>query len=222
LITYEGPGQASPRRYQGLGFIREWEKVVTPIVDYLYTRHEVDTSAISLLGLSFGGILAPRAAAFEHRLAATMAFDGIYEFGPQFLDAFPAALKVIFEAGNQTAFDTAIAGYHAAAEAANTASQFRWFIDQGTWSFNTKSPFDWMTKLQAYTLEDVVDSIPGPIFVADSATDTFFAGQAAKLADKLGEKATYHLFNNDTGVGHAGIGGFRTQNQVAYDWLQEV
>tara|TARA_R110002060_G_scaffold19037_16_gene26097 strand:- start:110 stop:253 length:144 start_codon:yes stop_codon:yes gene_type:complete len=40
-----------------------------------------------LPGLSFGEILAPRpprAMAFEDRLAATMAFDGIYELEPQF------------------------------------------------------------------------------------------------------------------------------------------
>ncbi|KAG4438045.1 hypothetical protein IFR05_006459 [Cadophora sp. M221] len=114
-----------------------------------------------------------------------MAFDGIYEFGPQFLNAFPAALTSIFRSGNKTAFDKTIAGYHAAAEAANTASQFRWFIDQGTWSFATPSAFDWLTQLQSYTLEDVVDKIRGPVFVGDSASDTVFAGQAAKLAGKL-------------------------------------
>ncbi len=222
VITYEGPGQAQPRRYQNLGFILEWERVVTPIVDYLQTLQEVDTSAIALIGLSFGGILAPRASAFEHRLAGTVALDGIYEFGPQFLKAFPAALTAIFNSGNATAFDEAIALYHAKAEAANTASQFRWFIDQGIWSFATTSPFEWMTQLQRYTLDSVIDKIPGPIFIGDAASDTAFGGQATKLATALGNRSTYHLFGNDTGVGHAGIGGFRTQNQVVYDWLQDV
>jgi len=81
---------------------------------------------------------------------------------------------VIFEAGNQTAFDTAIAKYHAAAEVANTASQLRWFIDRGTWSFNTKSPFEWMTRLQECKLEKIVDKIPAMVFVTDLATGTLF------------------------------------------------
>lgn len=222
VITYEGPGQASPRRYQNLGFILEWEKVVTPVVDYLHTLPEVDTSAIALVGLSFGGLLAPRASAFERRLAATIALDGLYEYGPLFLQAFPPALVTIFNSGNKTAFDDAVDAYHAKAEAANTGSQFRWFVDQGTWAHDTTSPFDWMTQLQAYTLEGVVDKIPGPIFVADSASDTFFTGQGAVLASKLGNRSTHHEFSNATGVGHAGIGGFRTQNQVSYDWLQGI
>ncbi|RKL01743.1 hypothetical protein BFJ71_g5072 [Fusarium oxysporum] len=80
VITYEGPGQPTVRRKQNLGFIHEWEKVVTPVVDYLLTRPEVDPKSIGLLGYSFGGMLAPRAAAFEHRLAPVFAVDGVYEF----------------------------------------------------------------------------------------------------------------------------------------------
>lgn len=68
VITYDGPGQAGPRRAQNLGFIKEWEKVVTPVVDYLFTREDVDTNAICLVGFSLGGYFAPRAAAFEERL----------------------------------------------------------------------------------------------------------------------------------------------------------
>ena len=53
-LVYEGPGQATPRR-AGLGFIPDWYSVVTPIVDYLHTREDVDTDKIVLMGDSFGG-----------------------------------------------------------------------------------------------------------------------------------------------------------------------
>jgi hypothetical protein len=79
-----------------------------------------------------------------------------------------------------------------------------------------------MTQLQRYTLDGIVDKIPGPIFVADSATDNFFTGEGAVLASKLGNRSTYYEFDAATGVGHAGIGGYRMQNQVVYDWFQGV
>lgn len=222
VLTYEGPGGAEPRRYQNIGFIPNWEVVVTPIVDYLLTLEVVDPDAIGLVGLSFGGYLAPRASAFEKRLKATIALDGLYEFGPLFLKAFPPALTDFYYAGNASGFDEAVKTYYDKQEAHNNGTQFRWFIDQGCWSMNTTSPFTWMSELQAYTLVNVTDLIPGPIFVADSATDTFFLGQGKILADKLGDKATYYNFGASTGVGHAGIGGVVMQNQVAFDWFQEV
>ena len=219
-ITYEGPGQATPRRTQNLGFILEWEKVVSPIVDYLHTIPSVDKSAIALVGLSFGGFLAPRAAAFEHRLAAVMALDGLYEFGPLFLQRFPQPLIRIFETGNQTAFDDAVNKVRADP---GTSTSLRWIIDQGTWAFNTPSPFDWMTQLQRYTLKDVVGLIKGPIFVGDAQDDMFFEGQGKVLADKLGDRTTYHEFMRVDGAGeHAGIGSSIVQNQVVFDWLQNV
>lgn len=219
VLTYEGPGQASVVRYQHLGFIFEWEKVVTPIVDYLHTIQEVDKSAIALVGLSFGGLLAPRASALEPRLVATLALDGLYEFGPLFLQSFPAPLVTIYNSGNATTFDNAVNTFKAGPQA---STQFRWFVDQGTWAFETTSPFDWMTQLQQYTLNTTVDKIPGPIFVADSATDNFFTGQGAVLASKLGNRSTYYEFNVASAVGHAGVGGYRMQNQVAFDWLQGI
>jgi dienelactone hydrolase len=207
-----------------LGFILEYEKVVTPIVDHLFTLPEVDTSAIALVGLSFGGLLAPRVSAFEPRLVATLALDGLHKFGPLFLEAFPPPLAAIFKTGNATNFDNAVNAARLNAAASNNGTQFRWFVDQGTWAFDTASPFDWMMQLQRYTLDTdgVIDKIPGPIFVADSATDTFFTGQGALLASKLGNKSTYYEFDVASGVGHAGVGGYHMQNQVAYDWLQTI
>jgi hypothetical protein len=219
FLTYGGPGQASPRRYQNLGFIPEFEQVVTPVVDYLHTLESVDTSAIALIGLSFGGLLAPRAAAFEHRLKAVICLDGLYEFGGLVLQKIPVALNTLFASGNSTAFNTTITTYLSSPTA---GTQFRWFVQQGMWAVDTTSPSIWMTQLQAYTLEDLIAKIPGPVFSADSATDAFFLGQGKELADKLGERATYHEFDVGSAVGHAGVGGYRLQNQVVYDWFQGV
>ena len=221
VITYEGPGQPTVRREQDLGFIVEWEKVVTPVVDYLQTLSEVDTSAVASVGLSFGGFLAPRAAAFEHRIAAVIAIDGIYDFGSLVFAAFPPSLIALFKSGNQTAFDNEI---NAARASPNVSTEFRWFVDQGTWSFNTPSPFAWLTQLQAYTLKGVIDQIQGPVFVGDAQDDMFFKGAGLILADELGaNRSTYHEFLITDGAGeHSGVGAAVLQNQVIFDWFEGV
>ena len=139
VLTYEGPGQASLCRYQHLGFIVEWENVVSPLVDYLHTFECVDTSAIALVDLSFGGLLAPRVLASKHRLAATIALDGLYEFGGLVLQSLPAVLQIPFNASNSTHFDDLINEYKKSPQA---GTEFTWFVDQGLWAFNTTSPLD--------------------------------------------------------------------------------
>jgi len=79
-LTFEGPGQGAVIREQGLGFRPDWEAVVTPVVDHVLDLATVDPERIALLGISFGGYLAPRAAAFEHRLAACIANGGVFDF----------------------------------------------------------------------------------------------------------------------------------------------
>src|SRR5207248_2947133 len=79
VLTFDGPGQGGALVTQKLPMRADWEKVVTPVVDYLFTRSDVDSARIALYGGSFGGYLSPRAAAFEHRLAACIADAALFD-----------------------------------------------------------------------------------------------------------------------------------------------
>lgn len=79
-LTFEGPGQGATIRLQRIPFRHDWENVITPVVDDLHTRPEVDKQRIALMGISLGGLWALRAAAYEHRLAACIANDGLFTF----------------------------------------------------------------------------------------------------------------------------------------------
>ena len=51
---------------------------VTPVIDYLATRSDVDMTKIAKLGVSpFGGSLAPIAASQEHRPSALISIEGL-------------------------------------------------------------------------------------------------------------------------------------------------
>ncbi|KND87182.1 2,6-dihydropseudooxynicotine hydrolase [Tolypocladium ophioglossoides CBS 100239] len=221
VITYEGPGQPTVRREQNLGFIPQWEKVTTPVIDYALSRPEVDSGAIGLLGYSFGGFLAPRVAAFDDRIAAVFAVDGVYSFGQSLLDNFHSTqFTQIFESGNATLFNYIIEQVLADPK---TETSVRWAVQQGMWSFNVKTPFEWVTRAQAYNLTDLTQKIKVPVFVGDAQNDEFFPGQAKMLADKLGSRATYHPFNAIDGAGeHCSVGAAVMETQVLLDWFQDV
>src|SRR6185437_4637339 len=55
-LTFEGPGQGGVIRKQRIPYRHDWEKVVTPVVDYALTRpEEIDLRRIALMGISMGG-----------------------------------------------------------------------------------------------------------------------------------------------------------------------
>lgn len=106
VLTFEGPGQPTVRREQKLGFIHDWERVVTPLVDHALTRPEVSKHQLALVGTSMGGYLAARAAAFEHRLAATILIDGVADMFPSFAASLPKeVLALLDDEKNRERFD---------------------------------------------------------------------------------------------------------------------
>ena len=218
-ITYEGPGQPTVRRTQSLGFIPDWEQVVTPVVDFVLTRCEVASDSIGLLGFSFGGYLAPRAAAFEHRLAAVLAVDGLYDFGKAAHSQF-GPLATSIQAGDAQVVNYAIDRLLANS---STPSATRWVIQQGMWAFKASTPYQWLVQAPAYSLEGLVGNITAPVFVGAAESDVFAPGQAKQLADELGAKATYHLFTDAEGAGTTRPTGLqRLQDQVVMDWFQDI
>jgi len=73
LLLVDLPGQGGTLRRQKIVNRFDTEVPVGRCVDYLLTRKDVDPKRIALYGASLGGYYAPRAAAFEHRLAAVVA-----------------------------------------------------------------------------------------------------------------------------------------------------
>jgi alpha-beta hydrolase superfamily lysophospholipase len=78
MLTFEGPGQGSALREQGLIFTHEWEKPTAAVLD-AFLAHHARPGKMVLVGMSMGGLLAPRAAAFDARLDGVVAFDVLFE-----------------------------------------------------------------------------------------------------------------------------------------------
>ena len=70
-LLFDGPGQGTALMRDGLVSRPDWEHVVTPVVDWLVER--VPRARVALVGISFGGYLAARAAASAAAAAPMMA-----------------------------------------------------------------------------------------------------------------------------------------------------
>ncbi|OOF91801.1 hypothetical protein ASPCADRAFT_176350 [Aspergillus carbonarius ITEM 5010] len=219
-ITYEGPGQPTVLREQNLGFIPDWEDVVIPVVDYVLSEKSqvVDQRRLVLIGNSFGGYLAARAAAFEPRLSAVVLIDGVWDLYAGYSAQLPSNLLAMYEAGNYTEFDQTILSLrHANKLSTNTA----WGLDQGLWSFRTHSPSDFFNQTKQYQLEDVVDRINMPVFVGDAEFENIFPGQPQKVAEAIGDNATRHQFNGTAGY-HCQTAAGQEMTTTIFAWMNKT
>src|SRR3984893_3802396 len=74
IVVFEGPGQGSALEDFGLTMIPEWEKPVAAVLDHYRLEH------VAAVGISLGGGLVIRAAAFEPRIRQVVAFDILDDF----------------------------------------------------------------------------------------------------------------------------------------------
>lgn len=79
-LAFDGPGQGATLRRFGLVARHDSEAAVRVVCDYLETRADIDPARIGLMGVSLGGYYAPRAAAFEKRIKACVAWSAIYDY----------------------------------------------------------------------------------------------------------------------------------------------
>ncbi|KAJ5115040.1 hypothetical protein NUU61_000799 [Penicillium alfredii] len=219
-ITYEGPGQPTVRRNQNLGFIPDWEKVATPVVDYVLSEKKdvVDKDRLVLVGNSLGGYLAARVAAFEPRLSAVVLIDGVWENYAAYARELSSEMRAIYEAGNYTQFDKTILSARKAGKLPTGAA---WGIDQGLWSFHTHSPSDFFTQTKKYNVSSFIHKIKMPVFVGNAELESTYVGQAKKVADALGDRATLHTFKGVAGF-HCQTGAGQELSRTIHAWLNKT
>ena len=218
-LTFEGPGQGRVIREQGLPFRPDWEHVVTPIVDHVQNLPGVDARKMALMGLSFGGYLAPRAAAFEHRLAACIANGGVFDFLEANLSSSgmskEEALEFIRE--NHGAADNAMW------KVAETNVGVRWGLQNGMFTFKATTPSEYILKASEFVLAGVAEQITCPTLVVDSEADRTFQGQAKKLYDALTCPKEFMLFTAEEGAEeHCQMGAAMISQERIFGWLEDA
>ncbi|MFC1589861.1 alpha/beta hydrolase family protein [Candidatus Omnitrophota bacterium] len=215
-LLFEGPGQGEVIRIQKIPFRYDWEKVVTPVVDYALARPDVDPDSIALMGISMGGYLAPRAVAFEHRIKACVANGGVYDFAASLYNNLPDKLLVLVREDPEQ-FNAEIE------KVMEKSAGIRWFFNNGMWTFQASSPADFVIKMSDYTLKDVAGQIRCDMLVIDGEGDVFLKGQGKKLYEALTCPKTYTLFTREeTAQAHCQAGSTAISNEIIFNWLDRV
>lgn len=216
VLLFEGPGQGSVLRTQSLPFRYDWEKVVTPVIDYAMTLPDIDKNKIALMGISMGGYLAARACAFDSRIKACIVNGGIYDQAESIYAALPPDMLALLKT-NHDQFSADI--YDEMRKHLTT----RWFFNNAMWSFAASSPYDVLDKLRKYTLKDVITRIKCPVLVIDSEADMFYKGQPEQVYNALTSPKTLMKFTvQEAAQAHCQMGAIAISNEKVYDWLDKT
>lgn len=216
-VAFDGPGQNAALIRQQLTFRPDWEKVITPVVDHLLTRPDVDAGRIALLGVSQAGYWVPRSVAFEHRIEAAVVDPGVIDVATAMFGQIPHFMVKLIDGGEQEKFDKdmELALRFSPATRAMMAFRMR--------PYGTTSPYEFFATARAYTLTDeVIGRITCPVLVTDPEHEQFWPGQSRELYEKLPAGKTLIRFTEGEGAdSHCEPAGNGIRGERIFNWLDQ-
>jgi hypothetical protein len=216
-FVFDGPGQQSMLFERGVPFRPDWEAVLTPVIDVLAARPDVDAAALTGYGISQGGYWITRAVAFERRLVAAVADPGVVDVSTGWTAHLPPALLDLLESGQKDAFNAAMA--KAAASASPEAARTLAFRSK---PYGMTDPFDLFTEVRQYQVRDVAGQITTPLLILDPDNEQFFPGQPRQLYDLLpGEKEILGFTQAQGANFHCQPTGRQLTHAQMLDWLAD-
>jgi hypothetical protein len=216
-LIFNGPGQGDSLWLRKLYFRPDWEKVITPVVDAMLHRREVDAKRIALVGISQGGYWVPRALAFEHRIAAGVADPGVWDVSAPWLGHLPGFVRSALDAKDKGQFDQIMQMGTASNARSRMTLRFRMR------PFGMDSYYDVFRSVQEYNLAEVAGRIRTPMLITAPEGEQFFPGQAQKLHDELSCPKALIQFTRDQGADqHCEVAAPGYRDFCIFNWLDEV
>ncbi len=196
-LAIDGPGQGEALRLRQLPSRYDYEVPGTAAYEYVARRPDVDPKRVAIMAYSAGGYYAPRAAAFETRYAACVAW------GPHF--DYHAVWQKRWEAMKKD--QTSVASSH---------FQLPWVL--GVADMETA-----MEKLKKFTLAGVAERIRCPMLICWGTQDKLTPRSVAdELYAAVGSKdKTLKIFDEDEGgAEHCQVDNRQVGTDCICDWLE--
>ena len=219
-IMFEGPGQSNLIRQYDMKFTPEWEKPVKAVLDYAENKQpELIFRKKVLYGISLGGRLVPRAAAYEKRIDAVVIQGGAaYDAHRAALNLMPLLARIIYHLGLRYLFNI-LAGFKAKCDIG-----LRWAINNGCWTIGVASAFDLVKIFRSYSLDDYIEKITCDVLIMNGECEHFYnpESDSAPFKNRLtcARSFTHHLFRGQEGAAaHCQAGALEQAEQVFFDWV---
>ncbi|WP_374452881.1 alpha/beta hydrolase [Phenylobacterium sp.] len=216
VILFEGPGQGASLREFGLKMDPEWEHPVGAVLDHF------GVESCTLMGLSLGGYLAPRAAAHEPRVRRVIALNMLYDFFDCFASRLGSnagvAISRKLAAGAEAGLDQMMRQL----QAANPA--MGWAFAHGMHISGSRSVVEYLRWLKRMSTASFSHQITQDVLVIAGSEDHIvpleqFYEQLRALTNA--RSVTGRLFTaQDHGQAHCQVGNLRLVLDYMRSWLE--
>jgi len=212
FLALDGPGTGQSLYRQQIYMRPDWEHVVPKMVDLAVAQPEIDKERVVLVGRSFGGLLAPRGASGEPRLAALVADPGQYDMS----EGLPDRLGDLWNHVDDPTADDQF-------ESLLQLPAMKTLFGPRMATHGITSVRQYVGELRRYNSRDQASSISCPSFIADNETDVVSTGQGQELYDALTCPKTFRRFTLAEGAeGHCEGLAPTVFWAAAFDWLDET
>jgi hypothetical protein len=190
-FIYDGPGQQNMLFDKGHPFRPDWEAVLTPDVNALAARGDVDGSALFAYGCSQAGYWVIRALAFEHRFLAAVVDPGVMNVSASWLSNIPPTLAELLKAGRKDEFNATMA------VAAKNPKMAEVIAARGR-PFAKPTVYDTFKAAMEYNVQEVIGQVRTPLLITDPDEEAFWPGQSKEVyAHLTGEREIVHYSRED-------------------------
>jgi len=188
------------------------------VLDAYLAAHEQPEKTV-LIGLSMGGYLAPRAAAFEPRIDGVVSYDIGYDIHDAFVSGVPPILLRLQRMGFGKLVDKL------AAIGARWIPNLRWGLSNGRWTLGATGLLELLDAVVPYTLAGVAGRIRQDVLILAGAEDQFIPlGQVKKFQQALvnARSVTTKVYDRSTGGHeHSQLGAPTLWQADFFDWIEE-
>lgn len=218
VICFDGPGQGSALEDYKIPMSYKWEQPVKSILDYF------ELNNVTVIGMSLGGYLSLRAAAYEKRVKRVIAYDILMDFYDVLTNQLNPDFRVKFN--DLIAQEKAEEINEVLHKLMEKSLMLEWGIMQGMHITGSSSPYDFFQSIMAYNTESFSHLITQDVLLLAGQNDHYvpikqFTNQIFALT-KVHSLTARMFTSKESADTHCQIGNLGLATEVMLNWLNQV
>jgi len=213
VVAFDGPGQGATRKKYGVGFDHKWEQPTKAVLDYF----KLDD--VTLIGVSMGGWLCLRAAAFEPRISRVIASSVSFDVSQYTNIAGQKIAKLFFTVFRKFTNNAIL-------KKMRKDMQYSWFVNNLMYITKTDVPiegFDALLRLNEDNLNS--DLIVQDVLILTGRKDHLVPFKMHKLQVEAltnAKSVTAKVFTEkENAHNHCQVGNLELSFQTMVNWIDE-